>query len=443
MKAFFFDDVLLSSDTAKELYASVKDLPIIDYHCHLDDKEISDNHRFSDLGELWLAADHYKWRAMRLCGVDEKYITGDESFEEKFRKYAEIFPKLIGNPLYYWTQMELKIIFGIEEPLSSESADRIYSKTNKMLKNLSVGDILKKFKVEFIATTDDATSSLSRHGRYGDTSVCPTFRPDKILAMDTSALAELEAINGKKISSVAELKTALAKRIAFFRTKDCRISDHGMDFLPTADCGEERADELFARRNSLSLDEKQELSSHVLYFLASVYASEGMVMQLHFATFRCVNSTMLPVTGCDSGFDIMRGEVDTDALVYFLNTLMSRGALPKTVLYTLNPSCVPAHATLSGAFPNVRIGAAWWFNDTLLGIRRQLELVAEYAVLGTNLGMLTDSRSFASYARFDFFRRILADLVGGYVERGEYSRESAGALMYGICYGNIKEFLSL
>ncbi|MBE6597594.1 MAG: glucuronate isomerase [Ruminococcaceae bacterium] len=443
MKKFFGDDVLLSSETAKELYASVKDLPIIDYHCHLDDGEIAKNHSFSDIGELWLAADHYKWRAMRLCGVDEKYITGDASFKEKFLKYAEIFPRLCGNPLYYWTQMELKMIFGISTPLSADTAEEIYAKANEKLAGKTVADILKQFRVEYIATTDDATATLHNHGKYGETSVCPTFRPDKILGFDTAAMALLAEQHGAPLDSLCELKKALSERIAFFRSKNCRISDHGMDFLPLPDCGEERANELYAKRDSLSSEEKHELSSHLLYFLAEIYAREGMVMQLHFATFRCVNTKTFALCGRDSGFDIMRGEVDTDALVYFLDTLTARDALPKTVLYTLNPACAPALATLSGAFREVRVGAAWWFNDTLLGIRRQLEVVAEYAALGTNLGMLTDSRSFASYARFDFFRRILADLVGEYVEKGEYDLLAAKQLMRDVCYNNIKGFLAL
>lgn len=443
MKEFFGNDVLLSSETAKSLYEEVKELPIIDYHCHLDDGEIANDHSFSDIGELWLAADHYKWRAMRLCGVDEKYITGDADYKEKFLKYAEIFPKLIGNPLYYWTQMELKMIFGINEPLCAENAEAIYAKANEKLSGMKVSDILKRFKVEYIATTDDATATLKNHGIYGDTSVCPTFRPDKILALDGGAIELLGEQHGRSLDTLGELKAALRERIEFFKSKNCRISDHGMDFLPLADCSEERAEELYARRDSLRAEEKHQLSSHLLYFLAEIYAKEGMVMQLHFATFRCVNTKMFAECGRDSGFDIMRGEVDTDALVNFLDTLTARNALPKTVLYTLNPACAPALATLSGAFRDVRVGAAWWFNDTLLGIRRQLEVVAEYASLGTNLGMLTDSRSFASYARFDFFRRILADLVGGYVERGEYSLEGAKQLMRDVCYNNVKSFLGL
>ncbi len=443
MKKFFGDELLLSTPAALELYGEVRELPIIDYHCHLNEKEIQSKHRFSDLGELWLGGDHYKWRAMRLCGVDEKYITGDADYYEKFKKFAEIFPKLCGGPLYYFTQLELKLLFDIELPLCSENADLIWERANRVLSELDSNDILKKFRVEYVATTDDPASPLSAHGKYGETTVSPTFRPDRMLPPDDIALAELEAAAGMTVDSVKTLKEALASRLDFFISKGCRIADHGMDFPPVADCGEGRAEALFAKRRELNAAERRELFSHILYFLCGLYKKNDMVVQIHFATFRCVNSAMLPFTGKDSGFDIMRGSIDPDELVTFLDTLAARNALPKTVLYSLDPSVMPAVATMSGAFPNVRIGAAWWFNDTLFGIRRQLEVISEYAALGTNLGMLTDSRSFASYARFDFFRRILSDFVGGYVERGEYDMSAAKQLMRDVCYNNVKEFIGI
>ena len=443
MKDFFGEQLLLNTPSAQILYQGVRDLPIIDYHCHLNENELRNNHRFANLGELWLAADHYKWRAMRLCGVDEKYITGDASYYEKYLKYAEIFPLLCGGPLYYWTQLELKLLFGIREPLCAESAERIWNTADEALKTLDAAEILHRCKVEYVATTDDPASALAAHGMCGETNVCPTFRPDFVLNMDEAAIARLEGVVGYSIKTLDDVKKALETRLNFFITKGCHIADHGMDYLPMADCGEARAKELFSRRAELNAEEKQEVFSHLMYFMASLYAKNDMVMQMHFATFRNVNSAKFATCGRDAGFDIMRGTVDTDRLIPFFDTLAQKNALPKTVLYSLNPACVPSLATLSGAFPNVRIGAAWWFSDTVEGIRRQLETVAEYAVLGTNLGMLTDSRSLASYVRFDFFRRILADFVGGYVERGEYDLESAKKLMYAVCYGNVKAFLNL
>ena len=443
MKEFFGSDVLLRTESAKALYAGVKDLPIIDYHCHLNEKEIQADRGFSDLGELWLGGDHYKWRAMRMCGVEETFVTGNASFAEKYEKYASIFPRLAGNPLYYWTQMELGLIFDIHKPLGPDTAEEIRKAANEKLAGIKVSDLLSQFKVEYIATTDDPVSDLSAHGTYGDTKVSPTFRPDRIIGLDEAAIAELAAVTGIATDTLDGLKAALTARLDYFVAHGCRISDHGMDWLPAADCGDAANNETYARRSTLSVDGKWILTSHLLHFLAGLYAERGMVMQLLFATYRNVNTAMFGKVGRDAGFDIMRGGVDTDALVVFLDTLNKNGKLPKTVLYTLNPACVPALCTLSGAFPNVRVGAAWWFNDTVEGIRRQLKLTAEYAALGTNLGMLTDSRSFASYARFDFFRRILADVVGEWVENGEYDRKHAEKLMYDVCYGNVKEFLGL
>ena len=443
MKEFFGSDVLLRSEAAKALYAKVKDLPIIDYHCHLNEKEIQADRGFSDLGELWLGGDHYKWRAMRMCGVDEHFVTGDADFSEKYVKYAEIFPRLAGNPLYYWTQMELSLIFGIHEPLGPNTADGIRERANAKLADIKVSDLLTQFKVEYIATTDDPVSDLSAHGVYGNTKVSPTFRPDRMLGLDETALDELAKVSGIATDTLGGLKAALTARLDYFVAHGCRISDHGMDWLPVTDCGAAVAADLYARRGELNVEDKWTLTSHLLYFVASLYAERDMVMQLHFATYRNVNTAMFGQVGRDAGFDIMRGEVDTDRLVVFLDTLHKAGKLPKTVLYTLNPACVPALCTLSGAFPNVRVGAAWWFNDSVEGIRRQIKLTAEYAALGTNLGMLTDSRSFASYARFDFFRRILADVVGEWVEQGEYAMEHAERLMYDVCYGNVKEFLGV
>lgn len=446
---FFGEKLLLRSVAAEQLYAAVRDLPIIDYHCHLSENEIRDNIGFEDLGALWLGGDHYKWRAMRLCGVEERAITGAASNYEKYRSYAEIFPKLCGNPLYYWTQLELKLLFGIRTPLCAETADEIWAAANEQLKAMRVSDILRRFRVEYIATTNDPTDTLSAHGVYGSTTVAPTFRPDRMLTLDRVALEELRQAAGmQQLRTLDDLKTALCKRLDRFCAQGCVISDHGMDFLPVSDCGEAQAAALFDRcvgsaQAELTPGEREQLASHLLYFLAGEYRRRGMAMQLHFGTYRNVNSKMLGLVGRDAGFDIMRGGVDTDRLTVFLDTLCARGDLPKTVLYSLNPAVVPALAALSGAFPNVRVGAAWWFNDTVEGIRRQLRTVAEYAVLGTNLGMLTDSRSFASYPRFDFFRRILCDVVGEYVENGEYDARAAEALVRGICYENARDFLGI
>lgn len=442
-KPFFGDEMLLSTPDAVRLYEGVRELPIVDYHCHVSERDIAENRSFSTIGELWLGGDHYKWRAMRLCGVPERYITGDADYHEKYLHYAEIFPKLCGNPLYYWTQMELSSLFGIRIPFGPDTAEEIWNTANLTLSTLRVQDILARFRVKYVATTDDPVSSLAYHGVYGGTTVAPTFRPDRILSLDAAALDELAATANTNTDSLDGLKQALTRRLDFFVAHGCRIADHGMDFLPAEDCGVRHAAELYNQRNSLTASEYGELFSHLLAFLAGEYTRHDMVMQMHFGTYRNVNTAAFARIGRDTGYDIMRGQVDTDRLVRFFDGLCLRDAMPRTVLYSLNPGYVPALATLTGAFPHARVGAAWWFNDSLAGIRRQLETVSEYALLGTSLGMLTDSRSFASYVRFDFFRRILADTVGTAVARGEYAAEHAVNLMRDVCYGNIVEYLKL
>lgn len=444
MRPFFDDTLLLSAPTAKVLYETVRELPIVDCHCHLDPAAIREDRQFTGgLAELWLGGDHYKWRAMRMCGVPENEITGDAPMREKYRRYAEIFPLLCGNPLYYFTQLELKLLFGITEPLSSATADSIRREADRQLSGMRVSDILRRFRVTYVGTTDDPADPLSAHGRVGDTLVCPTFRPDRVLRMEPGALADLEKAWGRPIGRLSDCKQALSDRLDLFVSKGCRMADHGMDEVPLPDCGEETAERLFAKRFDLDERGRAQLFSHLFYALAAMYKKRDLVLQMHIGTYRNVNTAALETVGRDAGFDVMRERVDTDRLAVVLNTLHRRGELPRVILYSLVPGAVPAMATLSGAFPEVRIGAAWWFSDSLLGIRRQLETIAEYAVLGTHLGMLTDSRSFASYARFDFFRRILADMVGGYVERGEYDMASAERLMAALCGDNIRRWLKL
>lgn len=399
MKAFFGDEFLLGSESAKKIYAQIKDLPIIDYHCHLDDKAIKEDKVFSDIGELWLSGDHYKWRCMRLCGVDERYVTGEASYKEKFFKFAEIFPKLCGNAVYYWAQMELKEIFGIRKPLNAESAEEIWTAANEKLKTLSVQKLLKQFKVEYIATTDDPFSSLENHGVINGITVMPTFRADARFQ---------EGVDKKE----------LEKQLDRFVQKGCKIADYGFDFIDDND-------------------------ENLAWLIENCHKRE-MQLQLHFGTFRNVNGVMSGKCGKDSGFDIMRAETAIDKLVSVLDRENTKlGGLPKIVVYPLNDYDLCALSTMTGAFPSVKVGAAWWFNDTLGGIRRQIETVAEYSVLGTQYGMLTDSRSFSSYVRFDFYRRILADYLGEKVEKGEYDEDAAVCLAKDAAYYNVKNALGI
>lgn len=397
MKEFFGEDFLLDNDAAKRIYAAIKDLPIIDYHCHLDDKAIKEDKTFENIGELWLSGDHYKWRCMRLCGVDERYITGDASYKDKFFAFAEIFPKLCGNAVYYWAQMELKRIFGISEPLNADTAEKIWTQANEKIKTLSVRKLLKKFKVEYIATTDDPFATLENHGDIDGITVMPTFRAD----------ARFQEGVGK-----AELE----KQLDRFVEKGCKIADYGFDFVTDTD-------------------------ENLIWLIENCYR-RNMLLQLHFGTFRNVNSTTFASCGRDSGFDIMRAETAIDKLVSVLDKENAKlGGLPNIVVYPLNDYNLRALATVTGAFPSVKVGAAWWFNDTLCGIKRQLETVSEYSVLGTQYGMLTDSRSFSSYVRFDFYRRILASFIGEKIEKGEYDENSALQIARDVAYNNIKEVI--
>lgn len=398
MKEFFGEDFLLENESAKSIYAAIKDLPIIDYHCHLDDKAIKEDKRFSDIGELWLSGDHYKWRAMRLCGVDENYITGEASYREKFFAFAEIFPKLCGNPVYYWAQMELRQIFGIFKPLNKDTAEEIWTAANEKLKTLSVQSLLKQFKVEYIATTDDPFSTLENHGNVNGITVMPTFRADARFQEGVS-------------------KEELEKQLDRFVEKGCKIADYGFDLITETD-------------------------ENLVWLIENCY-KRNLLLQLHFGTFRNVNATMGRLCGKDSGFDIMRAETAIDNLVKILDRENTKlGGLPNIVAYPLNDYDLRALATLTGAFPSVKVGAAWWFNDTLQGIKRQLETVSEYAVLGTQYGMLTDSRSFSSYVRFDFYRRILSSFIGEKVEKGEYDEQAAVRTAKDIAYYNIKNILN-
>lgn len=442
MKAFMGKELLLRSSEAKALYKTVKDLPVIDYHCHLDCEKIAKDASFSDIGELWLAGDHYKWRAMRLCGVDETYITGDATFKEKFMKYAEILPKMAGNALYVWSHMELSMIFGINEPLCAESAERIYEKANDVLKGLTVSDLLARFNVAYIATTDDPTDSLSMHGKHGSTEVCPTFRPDKLYAFDDAYLQKLAEVAGGSVETLDGLLACIENRLDFFVSKGCRISDHGFEKFPKAYASEDEARALYARKSSLTAEEKDRLVGFLLLFLTKAYSRRGILMQIHFSVIRNNNPRMFEKVGVDAGFDLIAQPQSVDDLVRFF-AQVDDSERPQTVLYTLSDSNLAALTAVTGAFRGVRMGAAWWFNDTVCGIRRNLQTIAEYAAIGTHFGMLTDSRSFSSYVRFDFFRRILCDYLGELVQGGEYDMAAARDAAYAICYGNIKAQLSL
>ncbi len=399
MKKFFNDDLLLENKSAKKIYKEIKDLPIIDYHCHLDEKKIKEDKKFENLYGLCLKEDHYKWRVMRLCGVDEEYITGSKSFKEKFFKFCEIMPKLIGNPVYFWAHMELKQIFNITLPICLDNAEYIWTETERQLKDLSTRTLLKKFNVEYVATTDDPLKELVYHGEIDGVKVCPTFRPDACLNRGVD-------------------KNTLEERLQYFISKGCKILDYGFDFIKEDDGN--------------------------LFWLIKIAKKYDLILQLHFGTFRNVNEKAFNTIGVDSGFDIMRYNIDVDALVKIFNKANSElSGLPNIILYPLNDNFIKPLATMCGAFRKVIIGSAWWFNDNVSGIKNQMQVVSEYSVFGTQLGMLTDSRSFSSYVRFDFYRRILASFIGEKIEKGEYDYNFGINLAKDISYLNIKNLLKI
>lgn len=441
MARFFDEALLLDSSFAGAIYAEIRDLPIIDYHCHLDPAAIAADAPITDIGTLWLAGDHYKWRGMRLCGVAEKYITGSETTpREKFMKYAEILPRLAGNPLYYWTHMELARIFDIHEPLSAANAADVYERANETLRGMTVQKLLRSFGVTFVATTDDPADDLCHHGTHGGIRVTPTFRPDKLYGLDEAYLRKLAAAANAPVETLDELLAVLSARLDHFAAHGCRMSDHGFELFPAAYATRDEAAAIYAARKTANGAQKEAFFGFLLTWLAREYARRGITMQLHFGVTRNVNPETATAIGADSGFDVPADPVPTHALIRFLRQ-MPDADRPDIVLYTLNDNNLRALAAVTGAFRRVRMGAAWWFNDTKEGIRRNLSTIAEYAALGTNLGMLTDSRSFASYPRFDFFRRILASYLGELVARGECDAASAVDVARDICYNNAERMV--
>lgn len=442
MNTFFDEDVLLSTEESKTIYSFIKDLDIIDYHCHLDPNMIKNDSKFNDIGELWLSGDHYKWRAMRLCGIDEKYITGNASYEEKFYKYASIVPKLMGNPLYYWTHLELQQVFGINKPLNSDTAKEIYLEANEKIKNLSVRKMLNNFKVKYVATTNDPIEDLASNGKYDDLMVAPTFRPDKLYYFDKEYISLLGKAANIEIKTLNDYKNAIKERLDFFVSKGCKITDHGFYMFPKAYASDSEANEYFNRLDTLNEVEKDKMFGWLLVYLMKLYKERNLIMQIHFSVLRNVNQKTFKEIGVDSGFDIIGEEIEIQSLINFLNQLDDNHR-PNIILYTLNFQATRKIACISGAFRNVYCGAAWWFNDTLSSIKKNLDIVSEYALIGTNLGMLTDSRSFSSYSRFDFFRRILADFIGRKINKGEYTINDGIELAKDISYFNIKKLLEI
>ena len=457
MKRFMDRDFLLGSDKAKRLYHEVaKELPIIDYHCHLSPKEIAEDRRFSNLTELWLGADHYKWRLMRSFGVAERYITGDATDREKFQKWAETLETAIGNPLYHWSHLELRNYFGYDGVLNGETAQAVWDLGIEKLRqpDFSARNLILHSNVKVICTTDDPADSLEWHEAIANSDfavrVLPSFRPDKALAIDDPSYPDYLA-RLKSPQSFAALTETLIERLDFFAAHGCRVTDHGMAFVPYAPAAEEQVEAIYQRRLNGQMPtalETEQFKTALLLKLGRAYRQRDLVMQLHFGVIRDLSRRVYAALGADAGIDAIGDPASINKLAAFLNALDLTNELPKTILYSLNPNDDAAIETVMGAFQTgeakgkLQHGSAWWFNDHKNGMRAQMESLAERGHLATFVGMLTDSRSFLSYARHEYFRRILCNLIGEWVENGEYPNDPKrlSAIVGDISFRNARSY---
>ena len=465
--SFLTSDFLLNTDTARKLYHDyAAKMPIVDYHCHIDPKEIYEDRRFENITQLWLGGDHYKWRIMRSNGVSEKYITGDAPDREKFQKFAEALPRCIGNPMYHWCHLELKNYFGYEGDLNGDTAEEVWQLCNEQLQKnpaLSARGLIKSSHVAMIGTTDDPCSDLIWHKKISEdegfsAKVCPSFRPDPALNVHkkgfSAYIRRLEDVSGMCIKSVRDVCAALSKRIAFFDEMGCRAADHGLDYVMYREADEAAVDAVFQKGmqgKEISRAEAEIYQTAVLLHCGREYAAHGWAMQLHFSCMRNPNERMFATLGPDTGFDCMAVTDSCEALYKLMNALEKEKQLPKTILYSLNPADDQWLDTLLGAFQSDKLpgkiqhGSAWWFNDNKTGMKNQLTSLANLGVLGNFIGMRTDSRSLLSYARHEYFRRILCSLLGEWVENGEYPANLTylGGLVQDICYNNAKRYFNL
>ena len=461
---FMDDDFLLESRIAKILYHEYAvNMPIIDYHCHLDPSEIYLDKRFNNLAEAWLGGDHYKWRLMRANGVSEDKITGDAPAWEKFRAFAEVLPRAIGNPIFHWAHLELRYYFDCHKTLNPGTAKEIWEMCNEQLQNddeLCVRGILRNSHVDALCTTDDPVDDLQWHKKLADddsmsTEVLPCMRPGIILDVSAAGFSEyvkkLESAADISINTYSDIKAAILNRIEYFKEQGCLASDHGIPNLFYAPATEEQLNDIFTkalRGETVTENEANRYRFELMLFCAKEYARLGWVMQIHYGTLRNVNTSMLQKLGPDTGFDCSVFTGGTNGLAKFLDTLESSGSLPKTILFSIDPNDDPALTTLAACFSQtgvkgkVQQGSAWWFNDTYYGMERQLKFFAEQGVLVNFLGMLTDSRSFLSYTRHEYFRRLLCNLLGDWVDRGKYPDDidDLGNLVQDICYNNVKNY---
>lgn len=477
MKEFMDRNFLLETETAQHLFHDYADkMPLVDYHCHISPKEIYEDRRFNNLAEVWLGGknpdgtyfgDHYKWRVMRSNGVPEDYITGDKPDFERFLKFVEALEMAIGNPMYHWCNLELHKYFGVEEPLTLDNAEAIWNKCNDMLKNdpgMTVRGLITKSNVAFIGTTDDPVDSLEWHKKIAEddsitVKVCPSFRPDKAINISKEGFADYigqlaKSVGKESLNSASEVIDALIERLEFFAEMGCRASDHGLDYIPFRKGTAEETDAAFCKvmkGECITVEEAEVYQTAVLLALGKAYHRLDIAMQLHFSCHRNANERMYRRLGVDTGFDMIAQNNCGESIANLLSALDLNGECPKTILYSLNPVDNELLGTMLGCFQSdevpgkIQLGSAWWFNDTKSGMEDQMRALANLGLLGNFVGMLTDSRSFLSYARHDYFRRIMCNMVGNWVENGEYPNFEASLkkIVEGISYTNAARYFHL
>lgn len=459
MRKFMDEDFMLHTETASRLYHTyAEDLPIVDYHCHIDPQEIYEDRQFENITQLWLGGDHYKWRQMRSNGVDEYYITGDAPDREKFQKWAETLEMAVGNPLYHWSHLELRRYFGYEGYLNRDTAQEVWDLCNEKLaeSDLSARSIIRRSNVRILCTTDDPTDSLEWHRLLledpdFDVQVLPAWRPDRAVAIESpsfsSYLELLSEISGVQVRDFRSLMEALCVRMDYFASMGCVVSDHGLSYVPCVRAGEDKVEAILAKRllgAVLTETEIAQFKTAILTELGKEYHRRNWVMQLHYGVKRDNNKRLYGTIGADAGADSIDSQAPMAQLADFLNGLEMEEALPKTIIYSLNPTDNAAIGTIIGCFQGggipgrVQQGSAWWFNDHRQGMTDQMTSLANLGLLGNFIGMLTDSRSFLSYTRHEYFRRILCDLIGRWVEDGEYPDDEAALarIITGISYQN-------
>jgi glucuronate isomerase len=461
---FCDDDFLLSNEAARDLYHGVAaGQPIIDYHCHLSPRDLAEDRRFDNIQEVWLDGDHYKWRAMRACGVPETLITGnDATAREKFQAWAATAPKTLRNPLFHWTHLELRRYFGIEKLLEETTAQAVWGETQRLLAQpgYSTRGLVERMKVEIICTTDDPADGLEHHKAIAKSGwrvrVFPAFRPDNALEVNRPArfkawVKRLGTVSGKNVGTFKGFLAALAKRHDSFHAAGCRLSDHGLERLPALDCTEAKAGAIFSaalKGRGASPDDTERFGSFMMEFFGVLDAGKGWTKQLHLGALRNINSRVTARLGANAGCDTIGDFPQAAALARYLDRLDRKGQLPKTILYNLNPADNGLFAAMAGCFQDgptpgkIQYGASWWFLDQENGIRAQLDALSSLGLLSQFVGMLTDSRSLLSYPRHEYFRRILCDMLGADVESGRLPdrRDWLGELVADICHRNARNY---